>query len=132
MRTILACVSLAVGFFVLVSSVALAVRPQGAQLATAAFEVPAPMAPGLPTKIVLAGTSSAGTTMATKGQCIRFSCTVDCSYRVTTGSSTATVDDNQLPAATPERFCLLSSQDTVTFYSTAAGTAYVAIAAGAP
>jgi len=115
-----------------VAGVSYAVQPKSAQLAAATFEVPSAMAPGLPTKIVLAGAASAGTTFTTPGVCVRLSCTVDCSYRVTVGASTAIVDDNQLPAATPERFCLLYNQNTITVYSATAGSAYVAVVAGAP
>jgi hypothetical protein len=115
-----------------VAGIASAVQPSGAQYAKAIFAVPSAMAPGVPTKVALAGAASAGTTLTTSGACVRISCTVSCSYRVTTGSSTATTDDNQLPANTPERFCLLNTDNTVTFYSASAGSAYVSVVKGAP
>lgn len=112
---------------VALAGVAHAVGSVPAKNASAGYVQPAPAAPGIPTKVSLSGAASAGTTLA-YGSCVRISCNVDCSYRVTVGASTAVVDDNQLPAATPERFCLMGKQDTVTFYSASAGAAYVAIA----
>lgn len=116
----------AVAVVLIADRVAGALGTQTAKTAAAAYVAPAPPAPKLPTKVTLAGAASAGTTLTSTGQCLRISCTVDCAYRVTVGSSTATVDDNQLPAGTPERLCMSTGQDTVTFYSATAGAAYVA------
>jgi len=84
-----------------------------------------------PTKIALAGSASASTTLTTAqlGSCFRISCTVDCAYRVGTGAQTATIDDNQLPAQVIERVCLYDAYDTIAFFSSAAGSAYVAVQA---
>lgn len=111
---------------VAIGGIAHAVGSVPAHNATAGYVQPSPAAPGIPTKVTLSGAASAGTTL-TAGSCVRISCNVDCEYRVTVGSSTATADDNQLPAATPERFCLMGKQDTVTLFSASAGAAYVAV-----
>lgn len=123
--------ALALGLTLGAAASAFAVEPSGAKTARATFAVPATMAPGIPTNLALTGAASIGTTLATPGVCVRISCSVDCQFRVTSGSSTAVATDNELPAAWPTPFCLLNNQDTITFFSAAAGTAKVAIVAGA-
>lgn len=84
-----------------------------------------------PTKVALAGGVSGSTTLTTAyiGTCLRISCTVDCAYRAGSGAQTATVDDNQLPAGVVERVCMHDAYDTIAFFSSAAGSAYVAVQA---
>lgn len=110
---------------------AFALNPSAMKYGKSPMSTPAPMAPGIPANVALVGTTSAGTTLAITGQCVRISCSVACQYRVTVGSSTAVATDNELPAGTPERFCLTDTQNTITFFSATAGTAKVAIQAGA-
>lgn len=115
----------------LISAPAFALNPSAMKYGKSPMSTPAPMAPGIPVNVALAGAASAGTTLALGGQCVRISCSVACQYRVTAGSSTAVATDNDLPAGTPERFCLTDAQNTITFFSATAGTAKVAIQAGA-
>jgi hypothetical protein len=89
------------------------------------------MAPGIPNVVTIPAGGSAGVTLATPGVRVRITSSVDCTYRVTKGANTAVSTDNDLPAGTPEYITLLHDQDTVTFYSASAGTAKVAVCAGA-
>lgn len=100
--------------------------PWTKQFAPANYVAPASPPPGIPVKLALSGGATSTSQALTAGTCLRISCTVACAYRVNTGTSTAVADDNQLPANTPERFCLDNLSDHITFFSSAAGSAYVA------
>lgn len=118
-----------VGGQVLTDRMAAAIAPLNPQSKGPAYVAPASIAPKVPTKVVLTGATSVSMATLTgtqKGSCIRISCTVACSYRIGIGAQTATADDNQLPATTPERMCLPDGWDTIAFYSATAGSAYVA------
>lgn len=105
-------------------------QPQGYKNAQAVWAVPCSMAPGVPQNAALAGGVSVSVTVA-KGCRVRISANIAVQYRVTAGADNAAATDNDLPANTPEYITLLSNQDTISFFSAGAGTAKVAVCAGA-
>lgn len=107
------------------------------------FVAPAAADAKHPKKITLAGAAFTCAQItrtdggSSPGQCLRFSCTVDCAYDVGTylpdggvdvldGTYNTSADGNQLPSATPEAPCLGPTEDGICFYSATAGSAYVA------
>ena len=94
---------------------------------TALYAIPVPLEAAHPTKLTMAGGSEQHTTPGAN-KTLRFSCTVAAAWVMgASGSTTATVDDNQLQAGAVEQRTLISGHDTISIFTSAAGTCYVSV-----
>lgn len=85
-------------------------------------------APGVPTKVTLSASTSATACGLTAGADYEVSCNVPVAFRHGAATPTATLDDNQLPAAairTPLR--LPTGSTCLAFISSSAGACYVSL-----
>lgn len=85
-------------------------------------------APGVPTKVTLSASTSATACGLTAGADYEVSCSVPVAFRHGAATPTATLDDNQLPAAavrTPLR--MPAGSTCLAFISSSAGACYVSL-----
>lgn len=111
-----------------------AVNAPTAATSTLTRYTPAPLVPAHPKKITLSGGAEAHVLLGV-GVCFRLTCTTACAYdQLQTNpdggsliGTVATVDSNQLGTTGYDDRCLTGKNDTLSVFSTGAGSAYAGV-----